>query len=73
MTAIQGQTAYQALASNPDSRFAVVDALAAFLRRFHAIPVGECPFNSHHALRLYRAGMRIDAGLVEVEEFDEER
>jgi len=23
--------------------------------------------------RLYRAGMRIDAGLVEVEEFDEER
>lgn len=73
MTAMQGQTAYQALASSPDSRFAVVDALAAFLRRFHAIPVGECPFNSDHALRLYRAEMRIDAGLVEVDEFDEER
>jgi len=73
MTAIPGQTAYQALLSHPDSRLAVVDALAAFLRRLHAIPVGECPFNSDHALRLSRAKLRIDAGLVEVDEFDEER
>ena len=58
---------------SPDSRFAVVDPLAAFLRHFHAIPVGECFFNSDHALRLYRARMRIDAGLVEVDEFDEAR
>jgi len=52
---------------------AVVDALAAFLRHLHAIPAGECPFNSDHALRLSRARLRIDAGLIEVDEFDEER
>lgn len=73
MTALPGQTAYQVLTSRPDDRLAIVDALVAFLRRLHAIPVGECPFNSDHALRLSRARVRIEAGLVEVDEFDEER
>ncbi|ESQ81786.1 hypothetical protein AEAC466_20400 [Asticcacaulis sp. AC466] len=73
MAAIQGKTAYQILAADPDARAAVVDALAAFLRRLHAIPVNQCPFNSDHAFRLARARARIDAGLVETDDFDEER
>jgi aminoglycoside 3'-phosphotransferase I len=73
MTAIHGKTAYQALESNPDARPAIVDALVAFLRRLHAIPVSECPFNSDHALRLSRARARIDAGVIKVDDFDEER
>lgn len=73
MTAVHGRTAYQVLKSSPDAHPAVVDALAAFLRRLHTIPVGECPFNSDHAFRLARARTRIDAGLVDVDDFDEER
>lgn len=73
MTALPGATAYQILEDDPDGRMAVVDALAAFLRRLHAIPVSECPFNSDHRYRLGLARQRIDAGLVDEEDFDTER
>lgn len=73
MHAMRGQTAYQALSANPDDAPAIVDALAGALRRLHAIPVAECPFNSDHAFRLSHARRRIDAGLVETDEFDEAR
>ncbi len=43
------------------------------MHRLHSIPVSECPFNSDHTLRLARAAARIDAGLVDVDDFDEER
>jgi aminoglycoside 3'-phosphotransferase-1 len=71
--ALPGQTARQALEANPAARPALVDALAAFLRRFHAIPVSECPFNGGHIHRLARARARIDAGLVDLADFDAER
>lgn len=73
MTAIPGETAYQIMERDPEARPAVVDALAAFLRRIHAIPVGECPFDSDHAGRLALARKRIDAGLVQADDFDDER
>ncbi|WP_317203361.1 APH(3')-I family aminoglycoside O-phosphotransferase [Janthinobacterium sp.] len=73
MTAMKGKTAYQVLESRPELGPALVDALAAFLRRLHAIPVSECPFNSDHAFRLCLARRRIDAGLIEVNDFDDER
>lgn len=73
MTAFPGETAYQSLEARPKGRTAVVDALADFLRRLHAIPVTECPYNSDHAYRLSLARKRIDAGLVEEYDFDEER
>jgi aminoglycoside 3'-phosphotransferase-1 len=73
MTALPGETAYQALEARPQDRLAIVDSLAVFLRRVHAIPVGECPFNSDHVYRLALARKRIDARLVEEEDFDEER
>jgi len=72
-TAIPGRTAEQLLGTNPAAREAVVDALVAFLRRLHAIPLADCPFDSGHAVRMARARSRIDAGLVEVDEFDDAR
>lgn len=73
MSAMRGRTAYQVLAAELDNRYAVVDALAAFLVRLHAIPAGECPFNADHFLRLSRGRARIDAGLIDVDDFDAQR
>jgi len=71
--ALPGATAYDALAARPDDRGAIVEALAIFLRRLHAIPASSCPFNAAPAHRLALARDRIDAGLVDEEDFDEER
>lgn len=73
MTALPGRTAYQVLADEPAARPDVIDALAAFLKRLHAIPRDTCPFLAGHAQRLAVARARIDAGLVDVDDFDEER
>lgn len=73
MTALPGLSAYQVLKAHPESRPAVVDALAAFLRRLHAIPLAACPFTSDLGQRLSLARARIEAGLVDADDFDEER
>lgn len=73
MSAMPGQTAWQIMNAHPALRLEVVDALAAFVRRLHAIPVDSCPFTSNHAYRLHAARTRIDAGLVDEDDFDEER
>ncbi|AWV07369.1 hypothetical protein C9I47_1673 [Lysobacter maris] len=65
--------AIQVMEARPDIRDAVVDAIAAFLRRLHAIPVAECPFDSDRAYRLIQARKRIDTGRVDVDDFDDER
>lgn len=73
MNAMPGRTAYQTFLESPDDNGAIVDALARFLQRFHAIPPEDCPFNSDHRHRLARARERIDAELVDEADFDEER
>jgi aminoglycoside 3'-phosphotransferase-1 len=73
MTAIPGETAYQLLEAHPELRPAVVVALAAFLRRLHAIPLDACPFTRGLEHRLALARARIDARLVDAEDFDEDR
>ncbi|MFB0872256.1 MULTISPECIES: APH(3')-I family aminoglycoside O-phosphotransferase [unclassified Sphingobium] len=73
MTAMPGETAYQVLTARPGERAYVVDAMADFLRRFHDIPVSECPFNSDYTYRLRLARERIDAGLIDQDDFDEGR
>jgi len=73
MTALHGKTAYQLLQAYPEQQFAVVDQLARQLRRIHAIPVRDCPYASDHLSRLDSARARIDVGLVDEEDFDEER
>lgn len=72
-TRLPGRTAFQCLAAEPDARGAIVAALAGFLRLIHAIPTRDCPFNSDAAVRMTRARARIDAGLVETEDFDDAR
>lgn len=73
MTEVPGETANQLMEACPDSRAAIVDAVAKFLHRIHAIPTGDCPFTSNHEYRLLRARARIDADLVDEDDFDEER
>lgn len=73
MTAMPGLTAYQVMQAHPELRPMVVDALALFLRRLHAIPTEHCRFQSDHTQRLPLARARIDAGLVDEDDFDEER
>jgi aminoglycoside 3'-phosphotransferase-1 len=74
MEAIAGQTAYQVLeAAGEDDQGAIVDALALHLKRLHAIPVEDCPFTSDHRFRLAKARVRLEAGLVDADDFDDER
>jgi len=73
MTAVEGKTAYRILEDDAARRIEVVRALARFLRRIHDIPTSECPFNSDHTYRLARARVRIDAGEVDEDDFDDER
>lgn len=72
-TALTGRTAYQLLEAEEGDAAAVVDGLADLLSRLHAVPVTACPFTSDHARRLRLARARIDAGLVDEHDFDEER
>jgi aminoglycoside 3'-phosphotransferase-1 len=71
--ALPGVTAYEALQSDRANRSSIVAALASFLRRFHAIAVDGCPFNSDHRVRLSQARERLAAGLIETDDFDQER
>ncbi|MET3711533.1 aminoglycoside 3'-phosphotransferase-1 [Sphingomonas trueperi] len=68
-----GRTAYQLLEEDPAAAPALAGSLARFLLRLHAIPVERCPFNADHRLRLAAAKDRMEAGLVEEEEFDAAR
>lgn len=73
MTALPGVTAYQILEAYPDQRFAVSDMLAEFLKRMHNIPIEDCCFANDHSRRMAKARERIDAGLVDEDDFDEAR
>lgn len=72
-TAISGKTAFQMLEESPDAQIEIVDALATFLRRLHAVPISGCPFNSNHIFRLALAQKRMNDGLVDADDFDDER
>ncbi|VVT07504.1 Aminoglycoside 3'-phosphotransferase [Sphingomonas sp. EC-HK361] len=69
-TAIPGQTADALLADDAANLPTIIDGAAAFLRRLHAIPAANCPFEAGHAHRLAAARRNIDAGLVDEEDFD---
>ncbi len=71
--ALPGQTAFQLLETSPGTGMEIADSLARFLRRLHAIPLSLCPFDSGHMRRLRLARGRLDAGLVDTEDFDDER
>ncbi|WP_435366605.1 phosphotransferase [Escherichia coli] len=64
---------HSVLEEYPDSGENIVDALAVFLRRLHSIPVCNCPFNSDRVFRLAQAQSRMNNGLVDASDFDDER
>ncbi len=70
---VPGQTAYQILEAAPEQAPVLAESLGRFLQRLHALPVARCPFNADHHLRLAAAKARLDAGLVEEDEFDDAR
>ena len=51
----------------------IIAALAAALRRLHAVPVRDCPFTHSAAARVEEAARRVAAGFVDPVEFDEGR
>lgn len=72
-TALPGVAAAEWLAEHPDRAAEALRSMADFLRRLHALPVEHCPFEAGHGLRLAAARQRLDAGLVDEEDFDEAR
>ena len=72
MDALPGRTAYEILDASADApavQAAVVDALVAFVQRVHAIPAVSCPFISDHHRRLLHARERLEAGVVDEDDF----
>lgn len=68
-----GRMTEEVLDADPDLAPRLAVELAAFLRRLHALPVGDCPFDATHPERLSAARQNIDAGLVDEDDFDPER
>lgn len=63
-------------ASHPDVLFhpeRLVNLLARALRELHALPLRECPFNASLGVTLARARERVEAGVVDESDFDNER
>lgn len=52
---------------------AVVDALADALLALHAVPIGSCPFDQRLDVKLNQARQRLERGLVDEDDFDDER
>lgn len=51
----------------------LVNLLARALRELHALPIRDCPFNMSLSVALHLSRERVQAGLVDESDFDEER
>ncbi len=71
--ALPGRTAYEWLSDQPEHAPEIVAAIGRFLRRLHELPAFTCPFNARHELQLDLARQRLDAGLIDADDFDDER
>lgn len=71
--ALPGRTAHEWLCQDPARMRQVVTTLAQTLARLHALPVATCPFHAPVSQRLLQARQRLEAGLIDVEDFDDER
>ncbi|MBA0445880.1 APH(3')-II family aminoglycoside O-phosphotransferase [Stenotrophomonas maltophilia] len=70
MSALPGRD----LASSPELAARQVAVLMAdALRGLHAMPVANCPFDQRLASRLQAVQARVEAGLVDADDFDDER
>ncbi len=71
-SAMPGRTAEAVLDAEPDTRVATVRALAHLLRRWHALPPGDCPFDAGAEVRLHAARLNVETGTVDEADFDDE-
>lgn len=70
MSALPGRD----LASSPElAPQQLVELLADALRGLHGLPLTACPFDQRLASRLQAAQARVEAGLVDADDFDDER
>jgi aminoglycoside 3'-phosphotransferase-1 len=70
--AVPGLTGDEWLERDPDVLPAIVRGCAALMRRWHGLPIDECPFDAGHMLRLAHARRNLADGLVDTEDFDED-
>lgn len=71
--ALPGLTAEAWLEREPARLPVIVRSLAGFLRRLHALPTDECPFDAGYAVQLAAARRNVAAGAVDEDDFDAER
>nr|WP_288459725.1 APH(3') family aminoglycoside O-phosphotransferase [uncultured Sphingomonas sp.] len=69
---VAGRTGDAWLERDPAMLPVIVAAFAGFLKRLHALPVDDCPFEAGAALRLTAARRRVAAGEVDVDDFDDD-
>ncbi|WP_269845463.1 APH(3') family aminoglycoside O-phosphotransferase [Caulobacter endophyticus] len=72
-TAVPGVSAHDWLEAHPESAAALVAELARMLAALHALPVAGCPFDATPAVRVEEAARRLAEGLVDADDFDDER
>lgn len=70
-TALPGRTAYERMAAEPAHAPRVAALIGAFLKTLHALSAARCPFDSGADGRLNLAKARMEAGLVDVDDFDD--
>lgn len=71
--ALPGLPASECLSAQDGGRLETVRAIAGFMQRLHGLPVDSCPFLSDHTIRMAQARGNIEAGIVDAEDFDEQR
>lgn len=72
-SAVPGLTAWEWLTRRPDQTGRIALALGRALRQLHAVPVASCPFGADYRERLAEARRRLEAGLIDENDFDEAR
>lgn len=70
---LPGLTGDQWLAREPGRWPLIVRGLAGYMRRLHALPVDECPFDAGQRVTLAAAARNVADGIVDEDDFDPER
>lgn len=73
MSAVPGIDAATLTETGQMATSQIVRLLAVGLRQIHAVPVADCPFDHRLAQEVARAKRRTAQGLVDEEDFDDER
>lgn len=70
--AVAGRTGDAWIEDDPAQLPMVIHAFAGYLRRLHALPVADCPFDAGADVRMAHARRLIDAGAVDLDDFDDD-